>query len=177
MKDTIFVNLIGGPGIGKSRMAASLFSLCKEAGMNVELIREWVKDYVYENNQCILTDELKIFAEQNHLQHRLKGKVDVVITDAPLMLKLYYQPKEYNFVPIVVDVINQYHNMNFLLTRKGEYRTNGREQTEDEAIVIDNQLTELLHQHKIPFYTVEGSPSKAEEILQYIQLALSSNSK
>jgi pantothenate kinase len=42
---TTIINVYGGPGAGKSTSAAYLYYLLKVAGKNVELVREYVKDW------------------------------------------------------------------------------------------------------------------------------------
>ena len=46
MKHTIVVNLIGGPGSGKSTTAAGLFYNLKKLGINCEMALEYAKDKV-----------------------------------------------------------------------------------------------------------------------------------
>lgn len=171
-KDTLFVNLIAGPGAGKSTTAAKVFGMLKDAGINCELVREWVKDYVWEDNSCVLTDELKIFAEQNHLQHRLKGKVDVVITDAPLHMKLYYKPKYYDFTDLVISTIEQYNNLNVILRRKKKYNPAGRYQTAEQAKDIDVELQQLMDKHHQIYMLADGTTEGAQEIFNSIVITL-----
>ena len=44
MKKTLFVNLFGAPGVGKSTGAAYLFSKLKMLGVDCEYIGEFAKD-------------------------------------------------------------------------------------------------------------------------------------
>ena len=44
----LVVNLFGAPGSGKSTGAAYIFSQLKIAGVNAELVTEFVKDKVWE---------------------------------------------------------------------------------------------------------------------------------
>ena len=83
------INLIGEPSAGKSTIAAELFAKMKKAGYNVELVTEYAKDMVWENRNEMFSHQDYIFAKQNRRLARLNGKVDYVITDAPLILSLY----------------------------------------------------------------------------------------
>ena len=51
MKDTLIVNLYGGPGSGKSTGAAYIFSMLKMVGVDAEYVTEFAKDKVWEGNQ------------------------------------------------------------------------------------------------------------------------------
>ena len=44
------INLFGGPGVGKSTAAATIFSKLKTLGFNVEIIHESAKDIYFEKN-------------------------------------------------------------------------------------------------------------------------------
>lgn len=165
---TYIVNLIAGPGCGKSTNAARVFSELKDRGVNVELVSEYAKDLVWHERYATLSDELYIFAKQNHKIHMLIGKVDVIITDAPIILKLFYMPKAYDFSELVLKVFNQYSNLNFFLKRVKPYSSAGRTQTEAEAIEIDNKLIDLLKRRQIPIKHVEASELGAAKIVEEV---------
>jgi len=48
---TRVINLLGGPGVGKSTAAAKLFAKYKDEGKSVELVREYVKDWAWEGRK------------------------------------------------------------------------------------------------------------------------------
>lgn len=52
----IVVNLFGAPGAGKSTGAARIFSNLKMAGINAELVTEFAKDKVWEENKAVFND-------------------------------------------------------------------------------------------------------------------------
>ena len=60
---TKVINLFGGPGAGKSTIAAGLFYNMKIAGYNVERADEWIKDKVYEGTKYPFKDQLYTFAK------------------------------------------------------------------------------------------------------------------
>lgn len=61
---TMYVNLFGGPGAGKSTTAASLFAEMKKLGKNVELVTEVAKDFVWEERQKTLEIQPYITVKQ-----------------------------------------------------------------------------------------------------------------
>ena len=61
----IVVNLFGALGAGKSTGAARIFSNLKMAGINAELVTEFAKDKVWEENKAVFNDQLYIFGKQN----------------------------------------------------------------------------------------------------------------
>ena len=54
----LVVNLFGAPGAGKSTGAAYIFSRLKMLGINAELVTEFAKDKVWENNQEAIIKEM-----------------------------------------------------------------------------------------------------------------------
>lgn len=83
------INLLSGPGAGKSTTAAGLFYQMKLKGINVELITEYAKDMTWEERYNTLSNQLYIFAKQYSRQLRVKNKVDYIVTDSPLLLSFF----------------------------------------------------------------------------------------
>ena len=138
------INLIGEPSAGKSTIAAELFAKMKKAGYNVELVTEYAKDMVWENRN---------------------DKVDYVITDAPLILSLYYLDKSntpLSFAPFIKDVVSQYDNDYFFIKRTHKYESIGRYQTEEEAKIISKDLLNLLIENNINFTNLYSDEEIAE---------------
>lgn len=151
VKKTLYVNLFGGPGIGKSTIAAELFSRLKWNKIDCELVREYAKDKVWEQSYNILDDQLYVSAKQYHRMFILNEKVDIVITDSPLLLGLIYD-KTINlpeFNNLILKLNNRFHNLNIFLQRDKDYNPNGRLQTYDEAKEKDNEILNLLESNNI----------------------------
>lgn len=86
-------------------------------------------------------------------------KVDVIITDSPLLLGRHYAPVGYlngHFDKLVLELFNQYNNVNILLTRTKEYAEYGRSQTYSEAKDIDEAIKEMLQQLKLEYLVADG---------------------
>lgn len=167
-KNTLIVNLLAGAGAGKSTMASRVFSELKEKGINCELINEYAKDLVWEERNATFGNELYIFAKQQHRIYRVNGKVDVIITDAPLLLKLMYMSKDIDFSQLVLDVYNKYNNMNFVLNRVKPYNPIGRNETEYDAKFYDAKIESLLNNHNIPYEKIDGNRIGAEIVINKI---------
>lgn len=156
----LLINLFGGPGAGKSTGAAYIFSQLKMAGVNAELVTEFAKDKVWEGNKEVFKNQAYIFGKQYFKISRCADKVDVIITDSPLLLSIVYNDNPVlgdSFNETVKNVFNSFNSMNFVLNREKEYNPVGRNQTESEAKEVDVQVREILDQEKIPYDMVAGN--------------------
>lgn len=156
---TKIVNLVGGPGTGKSTIATGVFSKLKIEGINCELAAEYAKDVTWEGNHNRLNNQIKMFAEQYTRQFRLLDKVDYVICDSPLILNATYlnfflqSDKKKHFTneyytlqqQFFVDTFDEFDNINFYITRNTKYHTmSGRVHDLKQSISLDKEISELL---------------------------------
>lgn len=173
MNNCIVVNLFGAPGAGKSTGAAYIFSMLKFQGINAELITEFAKDMVWEengevfkpNNQCYL------FGEQYYRLSRCKDKVDVIVTDSPLPLSILYNKGDVlkeSFNITVMDCFNSFYNINFLLLRDKPYNPKGRLQTESESDALVGDLMKLIKERDIECSVLKGTQENYDEIVELI---------
>lgn len=172
-KNTLIVNLFGGPGCGKSTGAAWLFSRLKLAGIDCELVTEFAKDKVWEDNQEVFNNQFYITGKQSFKISRCFGKVDVIITDSPIAIGSMYcdENKSPKLKEAIFEDFNRYrdNNFNILLRRVKDYNPNGRNQTEDEAKNIDDSTRNWLTENEIPFIVFDGDEDGYSEILNIIK--------
>ena len=152
MKQTLVINLIGGPGSGKSTCASGIFYQLKKLGINCELALEFAKDKVWEESIKILDDQLYVFGKQYHKLFRLNGKVDVIITDSPLLISILYNktPSEY-FDKLVIEQYHTFNNLLFFINRAETYQTEGRLQTKGESMALDYMMKHILLTNDIEY--------------------------
>ena len=177
MKNTLIVNLIGGPGIGKSTLTAAIFARLKDAGVDCEMVSEFAKELVWEQRNETIKDELYIFAKQAHRIFRLNGKVEVIITDRPLILTCFYAQNDHELSDFCYNRFNLYNNLNYLLTRKKKYNPNGRNQNEEEAKAVDVGVKTILTEYNVKYETVPGDMKTVDIIVKDILKKLENNNK
>jgi len=170
------INLFAGPGVGKSTTAAMMYSMMKMRGDNVELVTEYAKELVYgDRMDSMCTQQEYILTEQNYRQHRLRDKVDYIITDSPLLLGLVYVNQETypifdEFKQFNIATFNLYENINIYLNRTStiKYQENGRYQTYIEAIEKDQEIKDLLDTNNIDYHTVNIGPTTSQNVLDIV---------
>lgn len=169
---SLVCNFFGGPGVGKSSMAAGLFSRLKWKGVNCEIASEYVKGKVWENSLDVLNDQVYILGKQHHAIFRLYDKVDVVITDSPILLSIVYGQGNWglHFEPLVHNLFRRYRNLNYFLTRNKPYQGAGRIQSYIQAMTLDEKIRETLAEY--PYRTIPGDESSldiiADEIIAHV---------
>ena len=169
----IVINLLGGPCTGKSTLAADLFSTFKKIGIECELVMEYAKDKVWEESYHTLDNQIYVFGKQLHRMWRLIGKVDVIITDSPLLLSILYDKKKNKtFRKLVLEQYYQFKNITYFIERSFDYNENGRYQNEDEAKKLDNELLKLLETNDVDFFFGKNDDELRERIIENTLLTL-----
>ena len=155
----LVVNLFGAPGAGKSTGAAYVFSKLKLEGFNAELVTEFAKDKVWEESKAVFDNQVYIFGKQYFRISKLEGKVDVVVTDSPLLLSSFYSTDELlgdEFNDLVLKIFNHYDSYNAFINRVKDYNPIGRFQTEEESNKVAENLKWFLMCNGVKYTDYNG---------------------
>lgn len=169
-KKTLVVNLFAGPGSGKSTSMAHIFAMLKWKGFDCEMASEYAKDKVWENSHDVLNDQFYVSAKQYHKLFRLNGKVEIIITDSPILLGAYYgrkEPKE--FQDLLLRKHCDFNNLNFFLERIKKFNPNGRLQTEDQAKEIDTFVREKLNSISEKYFSMAATKENIPDLVEIIE--------
>ena len=174
MKKTIVLNFTGGPGAGKSYMALRVASNLKARRVSCEYVPEFAKDLVYEERKDELSDQLYVLAMQNHMLKRVKDKVNVIVTDCPIILSMYYNEangsayKSNIFNDLIIDAYKKYDNIVYNVLRNHPYVREGRYQTEEESNTASEKIKEVLDKNNIKYENIVCSEENADKITEKI---------
>jgi hypothetical protein len=182
MKDTLIVNLLGGPGISKSTTAAGVFHELKVNNVDCELVGEFAKDKTWEKNPTALSDQFFVSANQHYKQFILKGQVDVIVTDSPLLIGLFYYKEESPiianaFCTFIRETFNRQNNLNILLKRKKKFNPNGRNQSEERCREIDAEIKAFLDFNSVDYIELDGDSSCVSIIYDMIRHRIGSTNE
>lgn len=152
---TTIIEFYGGPGCGKTEAAHRLCSKLKQARLPVEMVPEYAKKWAYEQRTIDSLDEFYIFGKQTHAESSLLGKVDVVVTDRPVLLsavyaELYAAHGVYMGICLAAtryyeEVAGRGHRrIAILVPRKHRYDHRGRFEDAGQAELVDHVIEETL---------------------------------
>lgn len=169
MAKTIFVNLFGGPCIGKSTLCSMIFSELKIRGIDCEMALEYAKDVIWEESFQKLSNQVYIFGKQHNRLYRLNGKVDVVITDSPLLNSVIYDDtNNTQLKDLVINEFKKLNSLNYYIERSFEYKQNGRVQDFTQALQKDKDYKELLDTNNIDYNIVNPNVKFISNIIEDI---------
>lgn len=170
----LVVNLFGSAGAGKSSgMAKIFYDLKTKYYINAEQAPEFAKEKVWEENTEVFKpdNQLYLLGKQFYRISRLRDKVDVVVTDSPLPLCIFYNKSPvlgYIFNILVMQTFNSFDNINFFIERNKPYNPKGRFQTEEESDADSIKLKKILDMNNIQYTTVYGDEDGYQTILDKI---------
>lgn len=177
IKKNLVVCLYGGPGSGKSTTAASLFVQLKIQGYDVELAREYVKDWVWEGREIKPGDQSYLCAKQARRERILFKDNQIIVTDSPLWLYSIYE-RQYEPSPMVSHAIIQkqlkvaeqsnFSYTHIFLKRISQYNPKGRFQTEEEAKRIDEEIISMLRLEQLSYEEITVNEKAVENILNHL---------
>ena len=164
-KQTLIINLIGGPCSGKSTIAAELFARLKKMGVHCELVTEYIKERIYDEHNLIINDQI-------YLLHQLInkiGKVDVIVHDGSLLLNINYDKDNNNKLhDLIISEYKKFNNIDFFLNRENiKFETYGRIHNEKESKQIDINIKNLYHKYNLNFIELD-SKDAIDKIIKYI---------
>ena len=177
---TKIVNLFGGPGIGKSAIAAGLTYELKKNHITCDAPYEFPKMLAWDENHSAIRDQLYVLANQHRGIVKSYGKVDYIILDSPILLSLvyrnYYHSNEYpptlygdSFDKMVLDIHNQYDTLNIVLNRsEGVHNEKERYQNLEQSIGLDNAIENTLISNNIQFLKIEVNNNTVNSILSLL---------
>jgi deoxyadenosine/deoxycytidine kinase len=175
------INLFGGPGIGKSSIANGLTYKLKKKHISCDNPYEFPKILAWDENHSAIRDQLYVLANQHRGIVKSYGKVDYIILDSPILLSLiyknYYKSNEYpatlygeSFDKMILDVHNQYDNINIVLNRSiGVHNEKERYQTLEQSMLLDIEIENTLIKHNLPYIKVDVNDDTVNQILSIIK--------
>ena len=158
MKETLVINLIGGPCSGKSTVAAELFARLKKMGIKTELVSEYIKDRIYEENKTMPVNQIAIFGMEHYAISNKIGKVDVIVHDGSFINNIIYKNEDNKeFDALIVAEYNKFNNLDFFIKRGNiEFEDYGRIHNLKQSKELDKIIKETYNKYGLNFTEVEA---------------------
>ena len=158
MKETLVINLIGGPCSGKSTVAAELFARLKKMGIHCELVSEYIKDRIYEENQTMPKNQIAIFGMEHYNISNKLGKVEVIVHDGSFINNILYKKEDnQEFDNLIVSEYHKFNNLDFFIKRGNiEFEDYGRIHNYEQSLELDEKIKQLYNNCGADFIEVES---------------------
>jgi nicotinamide riboside kinase len=172
----LLLNLFGGPGIGKTTLAARIFAELKARNIEAACPEEYAKIAIWQGRSYLLDNQLILLGRTWDTITSLADKVDVIILDSPILLCSHYagDAEPEHFHQTVLDYHRRHDRMNILLKRTPgmTYSTSGRRETSQQAIGIDARIETLLDMSGEAYASVENASDTASDLIEYVSEAV-----
>lgn len=110
------------------------------------------------------------FGTQSLRISRCQDKVDVIVTDCPLLLTAFYNKSPIlgkDFERVVANVFHSYNNINFLV----DYNPIGRLQTQQETQALKEPMMKLLETHHVAYSVIHGDMAGYNAVIEKVMYA------
>ncbi len=145
------INLISGPGSGKSLTATNIRAQLGFKGYDIELVDEVIKDWTYIPRIPTSCDSLFLQASQIEKEDiRLRAGVELIVSDSPLMLQYFYAkwhdvPLQKPMLQASLEFEEKYPSLHLFIEREDKFYSEvGRYEKLEEAKRIDLAIKETL---------------------------------
>ena len=174
------INLFGGPGIGKSGIAAGITYKMKKKHISVNNPYEFPKRLAWDKNIPAISDQLYVFANQHRGIAECYDKVDYIVIDSPILFSTIYHryytkgyPAEMYgkvFPDMVIDLHRRYSSVNILLERtEGSHNEKERYQNLKESIGIDTLCKNVLEEVGSKYHTIKVNEDSVKNIMKIVK--------
>lgn len=170
-RPTMVVNLYGGPGAGKTTAAWELAAELKKQGVVTEYVPEYAKELVWDGRLDLLDGSAEhqraILKEQHRRIERLVGKVEVIVTDSPVLLSVFYRKnRDPALEQEALEAHKSMRSHNIFVMREGRFEQEGRIHNEEQSEALDRWMWDYLRRKDIPIriYDRQSVSKHAESI-------------
>lgn len=185
----IKIGLIGAPGCGKSTLAAYVFAMLKDRGIDGELINEYIREHVNRHKRVpSITFQSIIYERQLEKEKIVPPQLDFFITDSPHILSyifasLYIDYNDPDQVELLGDLYLKFlrqskdaYDLIYVLEHNHPPKDDGvRYQTAEEMNLLKNSIPVFLDMHKVKYTVLDSglnTVQRAERIITDVQQLL-----
>lgn len=178
--NTLHVNYWGNPGVGKSGLAGQLYGRLSEAGYLVELVKEYAKELYWKGalvrrddrtGEIVEEEQLLITTEQFRREAEYDSRVQVIVTDSPVLQGLVFAPSHYRgeLTNIMRQLTAGWTSIDILVNKdlSADYQSGGRIQTSQESMALRPEIEMILKAER-PDYLEMNNKEAADRAYEIV---------
>ena len=163
---TKVINLIGAPSVGKSVLMAMIFIELKKRNLKCEMVQEWVKNIIWQNELETVKNQHYIIQQQYKSIKCLVNKVDYIVLDTSLVNYMYYN-KTYseNICNVektekyAKELLEEFDNIYIFVKRNHSFvfEKEGRIHTYEESLKIEKEMENLIDELNLESIKIQAT--------------------
>ncbi len=187
------IALLGAPGCGKSTLAAYVYAMLKDEGLDGDLVQEYIREHINKHKKVpSITFQSIVYERQLEKEKILPTDLDFFVTDSPHILSYIYASMyiDYNNidqVELLGDLYMKFlresrtaYDLVYVLEHNHEPKMDDgvRYQTEDEMRVLKKGIPHFLEMHKVNYRVMDKNLStkkRAKKIVKDVKKMLKKN--
>lgn len=173
----IKIGLMGAPGCGKSTLAAYVFAMLKDTGLDGELVNEYIREFINRHKRIpSITFQNVIYERQFAKEKIIPEHLDFLITDSPHILStiyasLYIDYDDKDQIELLGDLYLKFlrqsrdsYDLIYVLDHNHPPKMDDgvRYQTSEEMELLKTVIPSFLDLHKIKYHHLGSSLSTKE---------------
>lgn len=189
------IALLGAPGCGKSTLAAYVYAMLKDDGIDGELVTEYIREHVNKHKRVpSITFQSIVYERQMEKEKILPESLDFFVTDSPHILSYIYASLyiDYNDIDqreLLSDLYAKFlansrdsYDLVYVLDHNYPPKMDDgvRYQTGKEMKILKKGIPNFLDMHKVNYRILDKDMStkhRAKRIVKDVKKLLKKNVK
>ena len=187
------IALLGAPGCGKSTLAAYVYAMLKDEGLDGDLVQEYIREHINKHKQVpSITFQSVVYERQLEKEKILPEGLDFFVTDSPHILSYIYASLYINYndsdqLELLGDLYMKFlresrtaYDLVYVLehNHKPKMDDGVRYQTSKEMKILKKGIPNFLDMHKVNYRVMDKNLStkeRAKKIVKDVKKLLKKN--
>ena len=187
------IALLGAPGCGKSTLAAYVYAMLKDEGLDGDLVQEYIREHINKHKQVpSITFQSVVYERQLEKEKILPEGLDFFVTDSPHILSYIYASLYINYndsdqLELLGDLYMKFlresrtaYDLVYVLehNHKPKMDDGVRYQTSKEMKILKKGIPNFLDMHKVNYRVMDKNLStkeRAKKIVKDVRKLLKKN--
>ena len=184
------IALLGAPGCGKSTLAAYVYAMLKDEGLDGDLVQEYIREHINKHKQVpSITFQSVVYERQLEKEKILPENLDFFVTDSPHILSyiyasLYIDYNDKDQVELLGDLYMKFlrqsrkaYDLVYVLDHNHPPKMDDgvRYQTSKEMKILKKGIPNFLDMHKVNYRVMDKDMStkdRAKKIVKDVKKLL-----